>query len=335
MQGSPLRSLAGLGARLRAGAGHALGLAQAALGGFFSDRCPQFAASISFFVLLSVFPLAIFAAGIAGVVFDSPDARRQVVDFLITNLPLSEGQGRREIHDALQNATASAGTFGVLGLLGVLLSASAVMGALRNALNQVWDVAQGRPPLLAKLFDLLLALGAGLLVAASFGTSVLERIATDLGGGAGALISGVFERTSFLIPLALATALFSFLLLVVPAQPTRLRDVWPGILVATAGYKVAEQAFGLYIAHFGRYDAIYGSIGAVIVFMMFLYVAALAFLLGAEFAAHWPAVRESRPGEGEPFSEQLRGFLRGLAKRPAPPHPDSGAGGRREGESGD
>jgi membrane protein len=91
--------------------------------------------------------------------------------------------------------------------------------------------------------------------------------------------------------------------------------VWPGILLAAVGYELAKRGFALYLENFGNYSAVYGSLGAVITFLVFIYIAAMVFLMGAEFAALWPRVRRGEfddSGEGKPFGEEVRGFLRGL-----------------------
>jgi membrane protein len=102
---------------------------------------------------------------------------------------------------------------------------------------------------------------------------------------------------------------------VVPRPHPRLRDVWPGVLLAAVGYELAKRGFTIYLENFGNYSAVYGSLGAVVIFLVFIYIGAMVFLMGAEFAALWPRVRRGEFDDGEdgtPFGEQIRGFLRGL-----------------------
>jgi len=112
------------------------------------------------------------------------------------------------------------------------------------------------------------------------------------------------------------------LLRYVPARHQRWRDIWPGVLVATLGYKLVQVGFSFYLDNFGRYSAVYGSLGAIVAFMVFVYVAAMAFLLGAEYARLWPQARAGEfdpdpdEDEGEPLRRRVLGFLKGLAIRP-------------------
>ncbi len=306
-------------ARTRAGeAGDSvIGLLRAAVGGFFEHNGTQLAAATSFFLLLSIFPLAIVATAIGGLIAGDGQARMDVIDFFVRNLPLTEQGGTQDLEHALRGVTDHAGQVGAIGLIGLVFSASAVVGSIRNALNVIWKEQSSRPPVIGKLFDLLLAAAAGVLVAGSLGVTLLHE-ALVKAGGFGQTLANLTDNTGPLVPVLLAAALFAFMLRVIPGPATPLRDIWPGIIVATVGYLLAKAGFSYYVASFGRYDVVYGSIGAVIVFTVFIYIATITFLLGAECAAHWPEVRDRPPDDGEPgepFSEEVRRFLWSLVRR--------------------
>ena len=309
--------------RARARAGHALGraakLIERSVDAFARNHCPQLAASISYYALLSIFPAAILIVAIFGVVIGDDEARTEVVDFLFENLPVSEGQGRQDLEKIVDGVTSNTGTLGVVGLLGLLYSASALMGAIRNSLAIIGETERQRPPLRAKAWDLLLVPGLGILIALSFAATLVRGLAVDLSndlGFTGRVVDGALNAFGFLIPFTLSLIAFTVILIVVPYPRRRLRDVWPGVLMAAVGFELAQRGFTLYLENFGNYSAIYGSLGAVITFLVFIYIAAMVFLLGAEMATLWPRVRagefEDSDGDGEPFGEQVRGFLRGL-----------------------
>jgi membrane protein len=307
--------------RLRARAGHALGragtLTERSVDAFFRHRCPQLAASISYYALFSVFPAAILMAVVFGLIISGEDARREVVDFLFDNLPLSEDQGRRDLEKVVNDVTRNPGTLGVIGLAILLYSASALMGAVRNSVAVVWGSERDRPPLRGKALDILLVLGLGVLIGLSLMITILRGLAVDLGkdlGVTGRVLDGALDISGFVIPFLLSLIAFAVLYGVVPHPRPRLRDVWPGIVLATVGYELAKRGFALYIDNFANYSAVYGSLGAVITFLVFVYIAAMIFLLGGEFAALWPRVRagEFENGEGRPLGEEIRRFLRGL-----------------------
>ena len=313
-----------LGERLRLGAGHAWRLTENAVPAFFSDRCPQLGAGIAYFALFSVFPFAIVLTAVFGFVVSGPDAKDEVVEFLVERLPLQES-GAQDLRAVLDDVAGGAGAVGVAGLVGLAYSASALMGAVRNSLNALWDFDEARPPLRGKALDIILILGLGLMFALSLAIALIEGVAAEVGrdiGIPGTLLEGTFSFVAILLPLVLAATVFTVLLRYVPARHQRWRDIWPGVLVATLGYKLVQVGFSFYLDNFGRYSAVYGSLGAIVAFMVFVYVAAMAFLLGAEYARLWPQARAGEfdpdpdEDEGEPLRRRVLGFLKGLAIRP-------------------
>jgi membrane protein len=309
--------------RLADGARLGARLARRAIAEFFDDGCPQRAAAISYYGLFSLFPLAILLVGIFGLVVQEHQARSQVIDFLLDNLPLRRGQGRQDLQQLLDDVTSSVSGFGVLGLVGLVFSASGLMGAIRQAFNAAWDVEDPRPPVQGKLIDIALVFGLGLLIALSLAISVAASFVASLSGSLdaigvlGTVIGGVL-RAGALTSTLLAFVAFVVLFRVVPACPTRLADVWPGALLAAVGLEAAKLLFGLYLGHAANYNAVYASLGSIVAFMVFVFIASNIALLGAEAAAHWPRVRaqpEAAGGDGRPLREQAAGAVRSLFVR--------------------
>src|SRR3954454_343846 len=143
---------------------------------FFTHGDTQRAAAISFYALFSVFPLAILCVAVLGIVANDTQVRVQVVDFLLNNLPLTEDQGRRQLENPVLQVTRRVAGFFVLGVLTLLFAASGVMGAIRQALNAAFDAEEHRPPVQAKLWDLAMVLGFGLLVTFSFALTLLDEM---------------------------------------------------------------------------------------------------------------------------------------------------------------
>jgi membrane protein len=308
--------------RIRARAGHALGrawkLTERSVDAFFKHHCSQLAASISYFALLSIFPAAIVTAVIFGIVIDDNSARESVVDYLFDALPVSEDEGRSDLEQVVDGVTNNTGTLGMIGVATLLYSSSALMASVRNSFAIIGEREATRPALRAKALDILLVLGLGVLIGLSLAVTILRGLAVDLSkdlGAVGRAMQGALDATGFVIPFTLAALAFATVLLVVPYPRPRLRDVWPGIIVAAVGYELAKRGFALYLDNFANYSAVYGSIGAVITFLVFVYIAAMVLLLGAEYASLWPRVRAGEfdgGGDGKPFSEQVRDALRGL-----------------------
>ena len=285
---------------------------------FFADGCPQRAAAMSFYALLALFPLAILCVAVFGLIASEGEARRQVVSFLLDNLPLERGEGRDRLNSLLAGVTESGGAVGALGLAGLVISASGLMTAARHALNDVWDCEDvRRPPLQGKLFDIALVLGAGAVIVLSLSITIAARVAARAGEevpGPGGVVVGTLLDLADVLPVALAFGVFLLLFAVVPAGHVRIRDAWPGALLAAVGYELAKSGFAFYLSNFGNYSAVYGSLGAVVAFMLFVFLAANVFLLGAEVASEWPGVRESPEAELRREADDGPG-LGGLARR--------------------
>jgi membrane protein len=308
-----------LGSRAARAVGHAWTLTEHSVDAFFTHRCPQLAASISYYALLSVFPAAIVMAAIFGLIIDDDDARSEVVDFLFDALPVTEDQGRQDLEKVVDGVTRNTTTLGIVGFAGLLYSASALMGAVRNSLAIVWGAQRQCPPLRGKALDVLLVLGLGSLIALSLAVTIVRGFAVDLSedlGFAGRALESALDSSGFVIPFTLSLVVFAVVFRVVPHPRPRLRDVWRGVLLAALGYELAKRGFAFYLENFGNYSAVYGSLGAVITFLVFIYIAAMVFLLGAELPALWPRVRagefDRQDGDGATLGERLRGFLRDL-----------------------
>ncbi len=286
----------------------------------------QAAASISYFGLFSLFPLAILTVAVYGLFIGGEEARERVIEFVLDRVPLEKIQGSRGIRDALSTVTSNSTAFGVVGIAVLVFSASALMAAIRGAFNAAWEVSEARPPLLGKLLDFLLVLGAGLVIALSMGLTFLSRLAVSAGGEVEDVLgvsapSDVLLALAQLTPVLFSFAVFAFLYRVIPAADVRLSDVWPGALIAALGFELVKTGFSLYLRNFADYGAVYGSLATPVAFLVFVFLAANVMVLGAEAASEWREVRagreDAREAEGPQlsFGEQVRGLVRGLVRR--------------------
>lgn len=302
--------------RLRRAGAHARDTARRSLSGFLDDDATQSAAAISYYALFSLFPVAILLVVGFGVIVDEEAARRQVIDFVLENVPLSEDQGRRRLEEVLTSVTTDTGGFGVAGAIGLVVAASGVMGAVRKALNRAWDVTDPRPLAQAKAVDVLLVVGLGLLMALSFTLTFLTRLTVSLSqdveealGPVASVVPRIVLALGQLVPALVAFAAFLLLFRVVPAAATRLRDVWPGALLAALGFEAAKTGFSIYLENFANYNAVYASLAAVVAFLVFVFFTANVFLLAAEVAVEWPKVRDGDVGDDDEdvaFTDRVR-----------------------------
>ena len=294
-----------------------------ALGAMGRHRATQSAASMAYYALFSIFPTAIVLAAAAGFFLDEASAREDVVNFLFDELPLSDDpQGRGDIDGLVKGVTHNAGTLGLVGGVALMISASALLGAARSSIDAIFGGRVTRGLIRGKGVDLALVLGVGLLFVVSFAATLLTHIDPGPASGFFGALETFLTVTGFFLPLMLSAVVFAVLYTVLPVEHPRLRDVWPGVAFATVAYELLKRGFSLYLDHVANYSAVYGSLGAVIAFMFFTYIAALIFLLGAEMAALWPRVRagEHDPGSdgdgpSKPFRREVLDFAKRLVSR--------------------
>ena len=138
---------------------------------FVDDRGHRDAAQIAFFAVLSFVPLAMLLVGGFGLFFEDEEIRRRVVEAVFENVPLSQEADRARLERTVDDALDNTGRLGPISVLLLIAAASGVMGALRHAINQAWDI-ETRPPLLRrKALDLALVLGAALVLVFSLSLS--------------------------------------------------------------------------------------------------------------------------------------------------------------------
>lgn len=305
--GSLSRRVAGwlAGWTARPGARTVITLIRRSVFEFRDDHCSQLAAAISYHVLFALFPLAILATAIVALVTQKAHAQEIITHAILRAVPLSS-HGRHELSTLLGSAGGAAGALGLLGIAGVVWSSSGVMAAMRTALNTAWDTDSRRPFLRGKAVDLLLVAGTFVVVGAAFGVTLLASVIRHGSAhlpswlrGFSPVVTGSTEAGAILLVSALLFAVFLGLYRVVPAVHTRLRNLWPGALVAAFGFEAAQWGFSVYVANFGHYNKIYGSLGGIVAFMFFVYLASAVFLFGAEVASEYPRLSQSHRGPAD------------------------------------
>jgi membrane protein len=294
---------------------------------FADDGCPHVAGSIAYRVIFAIFPLTVVLAALSALVLQSTGTQGDVVDSIVRNIPLSQ-DGQDQMRSLLRGATGALSGLGLLGLIPLVWAASGLMGSIRYSLNKAWGVSRPRPYLQGKAFDLLFVLGAFLLLSLSLalgvGASVVRRHAPDVADRLGTGSVVVPWLLGRLVPLLLIFLAVSAAYRLLPARQPSFRDIWPSALGVAVALTVLQSSFGLYLAYINDFNALYGSLGAVIAFLYIVYLTASVFLLGAEVAAEIPRARselEREPptkgdaGGDTSFSEALLRAARNLVVR--------------------
>ena len=256
---------------------------------FVDDRGHRSAAQISFFAILSFIPLVLLLAAAFGLFFDDHAIRERIIQTVFDNVPLASSGDRPKLERSVQDALEQAGNLGIFTTLLLLVAASGVMGALRHSINEAWDIHE-RPPLLKrKALDFALILGGTSILALSVSLTVTHRLAgiLDDEDGGGWLLAALLNAAGNVLPFAFVTLAMLFLYRVLPMHQEPLRDIWPGAIVAAIGLAIVRQGLELYFDRLADFGAIYGSLGAAMALLVFVYAAANVVVFGAEFASEW------------------------------------------------
>jgi membrane protein len=245
-----------------------------------------------------------------------------VIDEIVSWLPITE-EGSATVEDAIERLASPTGVLGLVSLALFFWAATGMMAALRNGLEAALQVEQGRPAARAKLIDLLLVVGAGVLLLAAIAINVVVQIVTRLVGNVADVIGiegGVLsDLISFGVPLAIATIVAMLLYRFVPSRRLRFVDALAGGVVTGILLLAISAASAFVYDQVADLSVIYGSITVVLVFLYSVYLYASAFLFGAEFASAWGLPPGTGPGE--PLTTQLKRAALGLFVRQRPPEP--------------
>ena len=291
---------------------------------FGDDNCTQMAAAISYYVLFSIFPLIIFLVSVLGIVLRGSELQQDAIDEIFANIPqLSEAESESDVRGAVEDiAGAAGGALTIFGLIGMGWSGSNMMGVIRRSINIAYDLEKHRPLVRQKLLDLALVLGMGVFFLSSVAATAFLRTVREFSGDIAVLgdaserAGPAWDAASYLIPFVLSFIAFTVMYWVVPATKVKLREVWPGALVAAVMFELGKIGFAFYLQNFSNYGLVYGSLGGVVAFLFWVYLGSSILLFGAELASEYPRVLRGDYDAPEPPKPKLtlRERLKGLAR---------------------
>jgi membrane protein len=267
---------------------------------FQDDNLTDWAAALTYYAILAIFPTLIALVSILGLIGES------ATDPLLTNLAdLAPGPAGDILTSALEDISSSpaAGIGLVIGLLGALWSASGYVGAFSRASNAIYEVEEGRPfwklrPLqigITTVMILLLALSALAVV-------LTGPLAEELGSviGVGDTAVTVWDFAKWPVIALVVVTMISVLYYSTPnVKHPGFRWITPGGALALVLWILASAGFAFYVANFSSYNATYGSLAGVIIFLIWLWITNVAILLGAELDAELERERELAAGVPE------------------------------------
>lgn len=254
------------------------------------------AAAIAYYALLSLFPFLLLVISMLGSIAADDSDRLAVLAFVFRYFPTQFDFVSTQLEAFRQTRL----QLGVAGGLALIWASLGVFGAITTAVNEAWGVERQRSFLKHRLVSfLMLVASGGVLVLALVAVSAVEVAQASWFG----VMLARFERLRALESFAFRYAATILLILAVgllyyfiPNAKTRFRDVWVGAVLTGVLWRVALEGFSWYIGRSGQLNLIHGSIAAVVVFLLWIYVSSVILMYGVEFTAAYARLRR-RPDE--------------------------------------
>jgi membrane protein len=275
---------------------------------FQEDHLADWAAALTYYGVLSIFPALIVFVALLGIFGEHPRTTDALLAIVEDISPGTTAQTVREPIVQVVQSKGGAGALLGLGLVGAIWAASGYIGAFMRAMNIIYEVPEGRPfwklrPLQIAVTVVMVLLLAVLAIAIVLTGPLADAVGEAIGLGSAVVTVWNFGKWPVLV--AIVMVMLALLYYVAPnVRHPGFRLVTPGSVLAVVVWLAASALFGLYVAYFGSYNRTYGSLGGVVVFLVWLWLSNIAVLLGAELDAEVERRREL--AEGQPAEEELQ-----------------------------
>jgi len=248
---------------------------------FYYEDHLSISASIAYYFLLSLFPLLLLVLGLSGIYIRQHNLAGRLAVVLQRALPMNPDF----ILENLQGISQAYGRVGLASFLLLLWSSAGVFLPVEKSLNRAWGVEKERSWIRRRLLALEMTLLTGLLIVATTALVGVRRYVRYWLPGATAFFTGVTYRGALgLAGLALTLGMFMILFKTLPNRPMRLREIFPSALLTALLWQLARSIFTLLLPRF-NYRHVYGSIGAVVALMTWVYASSVLMLFGARVSA--------------------------------------------------
>ena len=251
---------------------------------FSNDDMTTYASALAYRAIFSLFPFLLFLISLLGLL-DLQEFFTWLREQVSLVLPPDALSLVNPVIDEMQEKK---GGFLSFGILVALWSASIGVRSLMNAMNRAYDVEEGRPTWKLILLSVVYTIGLALILLATaalmiVGPQVIEWLADQV--GLKDIVVTLWTWLRWPVVVVLMMLVLAVIYYVTPDVEQEFRFITPGSVLAVIVWIAASIAFGLYVQNFGNYDATYGSIGAVIVLLLYFYISAAVLLFGAEMNA--------------------------------------------------
>ena len=273
---------------------------------FGEDQLTTWAAALTYFGVLSLFPMLLALVSVLGVI--GPSATQPLLDNLSSIAPGPAKDILTNVLTSLESNKSGSTVALIIGIAAAIWSASGYIGAFMDASNNVWDVPEGRPiwkkiPVRLGVTIVLLVLLTVTALAVVFTGPLAEKLGNLI--GLGSTFVTVWGIVKWPILLVIVSFMISLLFWACPnVKHPGFPWFTPGGVLAVVLWLIASALFGLYVANFSSYNKTYGSLGGVIVFLTWLWITNIIVLLGAEFNSEMErsrAIADGMPADQEPY----------------------------------
>jgi membrane protein len=266
------------------------------------DDVTGYAAQLAYYFLFSLFPFFLFLTALLGYI-PIPNLMDQIMDLLGQVLP---GDALRLVQSNVKTLVSQQhGGLLSFGIILALWTASSAIAAISDALNRAYGVQEGRPFWRVRGAAILLTIGLSLFIVVSmalliFGPQIGGWLADKIGlGEAFSVFWNIVRWPVIVVLMILAMA---FLYYFTPDVEQDWKWITPGSVFAVVGWLIVSLGFAYYVNNFASYNATYGSIGAVIVLLIWMYLTGLLILIGGEINSE---IEHAAAGGKEPGQKEL------------------------------
>ncbi|WP_239984912.1 YihY/virulence factor BrkB family protein [Sporolactobacillus pectinivorans] len=249
---------------------------------FVEDHTVDLAATLAYYFLLSLFPLVIFLFAILPYLGLTQE---QLILFLGQYLP---GEVMSLIRQNLGSVFTKSGGLLSIGVIATLWPASGAVNALIRTLNRAYHVRETRSFIVIQVLAVCLTVAMVFAIAMTLAVNVAsvawaETLFHQL--GMPDTFTDLWSVISTFVTFAVIIIIFAFLYSLGPNMRLKLKDVMIGAVVAGLGWQLASYAFSFYVRYFGHYTSTYGTLGGIIILMVWFYLTAFTVILGGQINA--------------------------------------------------
>ncbi len=266
--------------------GGSLEILRTTFASFSETGAPEAAASISYYAIFSLFPLLLLLITTGSFFMNSQSAVQQLTQTILSAIPVSRSLVEKNIQSILEQR----GTVGIIGILGLLWSGMGVFTVLSVNINRSFPKSRPRSLISARLSALVMVVVLTLLLALAFLSraffSLLPRLSIPLVQGIHLLDTTFWAVMTTLIPWLLVFIMFLALYRFIPNTRVLWRQSFWGALIAASLWEIVTSGFTWYLGSgLARYEIVYGSLGAVVALMFYIYLTSWIVLFGAHLIA--------------------------------------------------